>query len=201
MGAYAKGLTAPLRSGYDSWEADSYRRGQMTPTKVGGFEIWRGFKTPSQIRDEVARINAQVEQTGHDLFTELERRGAFPPDTKDRPGSVLPLLRFFENTWSPFAQEWQVFLVKHGPGSGWTENFWGGAWDSAQDHLKQLQGLRDQAKSSGFKLEDSHDIIEPDPSSIEKAGRDAWSMLKTLFYLGVFIVAGIALVQVVQMIR
>lgn len=201
MGLYALGITAAVKPGYATWEIDTYRAGRQTTTKIGDFAIWEGVKTPGAIRDEVARINDQIKQTGTDLFKELEEKGAFPPDLNDRPESVLPLVKFYEASWSPFAQEWQVYLVEHGPGSSYFNNFWGAAWEGAQDRLRQLQKLRDQAKSVGFGLKTSPDIVEPERSGIGQAGSDLWGMFKTLFYLGIFMVAGIALVQVARMVR
>lgn len=183
MGFYSRGLAACQKQ---LVVISPYQRA----VSVSGFEVWKGVKTPGAIRNEVERINAQILATSSDIHAELERKGAFPPDLNNRPEDVLPLVGFFERTWTPFIQGWQAFNATHGAGTGWTANVWGGYWDAAQDWLLHLQQIREKAKAVGFDLESSMDIVEPTKSDLSNLGGETWSMFKTAYWVAVAVAIG-----------
>jgi len=180
MSYYSAGLAVQSRK---PSAPTAYHRG-LYGDQVGGFAFWRGLKTPGMIREEVNRINAEVTATGSDLFQELNRKGAFPPDLKDRPASVLPLARFFEIAWSPFVQTWGAFVANH---QGWTSNIWGDTWDETQTFQAQLDALRQQAKKVGFDLSSTPEIVKQPDTNIFSGL--VWTILKISLIGGAILLA------------
>jgi len=132
---------------------------QLTPyqreEKIGGFQFWRGIKTPSMIRDEIERIHAEWLSTSKDITREVYTAG-YPADQEN------PLVRFFADAWSPSYQAWEAFRNSH---QSFTSNLWGDTWDEAQVFQRKLESVRKKAREVGYKLRYSDEPVrQPDDS-------------------------------------
>lgn len=142
-------------------------RHETTDTVVGGFDLWRGVRTPGQIRDEIVRIDSEVKSTGDDL---MNLRIANPSDHK--------IVAFLDAAWTPFVTAWAGFAAGH---ESWTSNLWGTTWDQAQDYAAQLQAIRKSARDLGFQLI-TPDHVAPEPSGIEKLLAAVFGLFKITAY-------------------
>lgn len=151
---------------------------------LGGFELGRGLKTPGQIRDEVERIQAQVATTYNNIRGELGARGAYPAsgNLADRPAEVLPLIAWHGQTWIPFVEGWDKFRLAHGEGSGVLANLWGDTWDQAQDWLRQLDRVRASARTAGFLLGTSPEVLKPYEGTGLLPSVSTWGLAKLVLF-------------------
>lgn len=152
---------------------------------VGGFEFWRGVKTPGQIRDEVNRIDAQVKATGGEIFKRMENGGAFPPNLKDVSPAIAPLATYHELVWSPFVRAWQEFAAHH---QDWTSNVWGDTWDEVQTYQRELVRIRDGARALGMDFKSPDPTIQ-NPSGFEDLASKIWSVVKLIVYVGLGLIS------------
>ena len=172
MSYYQMGLAVPNQVARPSL----YRQGATVGERVGGFQFWRGVKTPSMIRGEIDRILAEFVSTGKDLRAELEKLGGYPEDLADRPESVEPFLRFYRDVWSPYYQSFEAFRNTH---QGTWNNLWGDAWDEAQVFQAGLIKIRAKAREVGFRLKLSVEpVTQPDDSLAAGIQALLWTILK-----------------------
>lgn len=144
---------------------------------IGGFQFWRGIKTPGMIRDEIERIMGEWIATERDLSLELNQRGAYPATgLQDRPADVLPLLNWMNVTFWPAYRNMEGFRNRH---QGWFSTWWGDTWDDAQTYQKQLIELRKRAREVGFGLTSSIEpVIQPESSLVGGISSLLWTLVK-----------------------
>jgi len=142
---------------------------------VGGFEVWKGIKTPTQIRDEINRIDGEVKSTGSDLATTEAIH------LHDESGHDITA--FMDSVWDPFIQAWSKFHAEH---QSFLSNMWGTTWDQAQDYQRQLVAIREKAKGLGIALR-SADPITPKPNAFEEIAKAIWSLVKIIIYVALII--------------
>ena len=138
-------------------------------TIVSGLDVWKGIRTPGQIRDEVRRIDGEVKATGADLADLLV---ASPSNDA--------IKAFFDSVWQPFLFAWGPFAAEH---EDWSSNLWGSTWDQAQDFQRQLVDIRGKAKGLGFELKSADPVVAP-RSGIEEAIAAIWGLATTVVYVG-----------------
>jgi hypothetical protein len=177
---YKLGLSVDRTS---TLQLSPYRRG-LSEEKIGGFQVWRGIKTPSMIRDEIERIHAEWLATSKDITREVYATG-YPGDPEN------PLARFFADVWTPSYQTWEAFRNTH---QSWTSNLWGDTWDEAQTYQRKLESVRKKAREVGYKLKFSDEPVrQPDDSLTAGIKEILWTILKfsiiggALFLLFLFI--------------
>ena len=173
MSLYKLGLSIDRTS---TVQLTSYQKGLITDERVGGFQFWRGVKTPSMIRDEIERILNEWITTGKDLISQLKREGAYPDNLADRPDDVIPLVEWYRDVWTPAYIEMEAFRNRH---QSWRANLWGDTWDDAQTFQRQLIALRKKAREMGFALKTSPEPVEQPDNSLS-AGLSAlfWTIIK-----------------------
>lgn len=174
MSLYRLGLTVDRSS---TIQLTPYQKGLRADDKIGGFQIWRGVKTPAMIRDEIERIHAEWLATSKDITREVEAAGGYPETgLQDRPDSAEPYVRFYADVWSPAYQGWEAFRNSH---QSWTSNLWGDTWDEAQVWQEALIKIRDKARKVGYKLAYSMEPVkQPDDSLTSGIQALLWTILK-----------------------
>lgn len=145
-----------------------YRAGVMVGFRLGNF--------PGYIKDEIERLNSEVESLNGDLRAQLNAsscaylRGAGTWNDPLTTGEVTSYARdkvamerntepcrtmaeFYCGPWDKFYQQWQEFRSEHNSGgiTGWYERFWGGSLaETIESYRTQLFSLHQSAKQAKF---------------------------------------------------
>jgi len=151
-------------------------------TVSGGWEFWKGIKTPGMIQDEILRIDSEVKTTGSDMAT-LEANHLHDASGHD-------ITEFMDTVWDPFVNSWSKFKSDHM--SSWVSNFWGDTWDEAQTYQRTLIKIRDKAKELGMTLRSPDPTVQK-TNPFEDVIKAMWALVKFVI-IGIVIIGGIVVI-------
>lgn len=186
MGYYNKGL-ADVRRG-SSLEGMRII-GIRTDAVVGGW-----VATPGVIRDEISQLNTEITSVDKEMISELFLSEDPMGYHVAKPGIAPEILKWYWSVWKPFHTEWLNFKNRH---VGFFDNIWGSTWDQVQEYRKRLRTLYLSGQAVGMVFSGPAPSA-PREGAITAAGREAWSLVKTLVYVVIVVVGGYLVFQLFQ---
>lgn len=131
---------------------------------VGGFNITKGFATPSRIQAYKDEVDGQISQLGRDLVK------AWKADATDDDGNIKGPSRYddLRNAYAKFINAWKVFYQN-------SSNLWGSTWDQTEHYQDQLKDWRQKIASTGISPT-GPEPRKPDTGGISLASMFGWGL-------------------------
>lgn len=143
--------------GGGSWRGSrALARGELVGASV--------LQTPGGIQSEMAKVDTEIETFGAELEGAVHAAGAPVLKKSPAPGwdaikhklevdatppaiTVQPIVRFYNDVWTPFATGWRSWYHAH---DGWLHNFLWNEAPNAEGYQEKLAGMMAAATKLGM---------------------------------------------------